>query len=644
MEKKEYLSIKETSEILGISTATVKNWVRLKKLHGHYDGASVLLKQKDILTLSNSLDSSSLLKQRRNKSRLNTNFIPKSYISNSSVNYKTIITLLNNEELTSYKSEQILYYYAESLMSSVNLNKTVQRSLLADLPAYNKETAGLLDKYHLTYIEGEDTLGMLYLSLRQLKDKKSTGSYYTPFFVVDTLINEVLSGIPKEEYTCKSFLDPSCGTGNFLLRLPSNIPLKNIHGYDIDKTAVTLSRINIAIKYKITNATTVKMLKSNVKANNFLLSDDIQAKERFDFVIGNPPWGYSFTTNEINQLQSTFLSAGKSGKPESFCLFLEKALSHKNIAFLLPETILGSKHYTAIRNHVMKNSCIKGISYLNEVFDNVQCPSIILHIGSYKDDSMIKTVFYSLSKKLSNPLSIKRCFYIPQSRITHESFNILADNEEFEIIKKMDLAPHFSLKGNCEFALGIVTGSNKTLLHSEQIAGSEPILTGKHIDKFCIKRPEKYIVYSADSFQQTAPEKIYRTKNKLFYRFIAAEPVVALDQKGLISLNSANIMIPNKDGYSAAYVMAILNSSAAGFYYTRTCKNMKVLRNSLEKMPIPLCDHDTMETISELAIRVQNLNENNDNNSSQKLIKTLDNMVSNLYNLNSQEKVIIMKK
>ena len=650
MEKSELLSVKEASELLGISPATVKNWIKLGKLQGRQNGASFLLSKDVVDEKSRELLSSSALRSRRNKSRFTTNFIPKSYISNTSPNYKTIKNLVMCQELSNYSSSHILTYYAKSLMDKAGISPDISKKLLTSLtkdttPSYDsvsERVSETLGEYPLSLLPGEDTLGMLYLSLRSMQDKKSTGAYYTPFFVVDRLIENALEVLDKNTLKDKHILDPACGTGNFLLRLPDYMPLSDIHGYDIDPMAIFLTRINLAIKYKVTTEKELTQILSNIAPLDFLFESSFPGKD-FDIVIGNPPWGYVFTSAQNKLIKKSFKSFDGSGMPESFSLFIEKALGcGQNVTFLLPETILSSDYHQGIREFIMSTGNVQEISYLGEAFDKVQCPSIILGLTKNMNQQTIKTAFYKKDFRGTRSLNKQKSFEVEKNRITADDFNILADQQEYEIIQKMSATPHFTLEGNCDFALGIVSGANKSLLLDHKSAGTEPIIKGKDISKYHIEVGKAFTIFNPDRFQQVAPEKFYRAKDKLFYRFIAPEPIIALDRDGLISLNSANIMIPHIKGYSNAYIMAVLNSKAMSFYYRHTCKNMKVLRSSLERLPIPYCDDVKRQAITDLACRLSKLNKTDDK-LYKELVFKLDYLVFSLYNLDTDEIENIMK-
>ena len=73
-----------------------------------------------------------------------------------------------------------------------------------------------------------------------------------------------------------------------------------------------------------------------------------------------------------------------------------------------------------------------------------------------------------------------------------------------------------------------------------------------------------------------------------------------MDEEGLLSLNSVNIIIPGMPGYSSAYIMAVLNSDIISFYYRNRFRTFKVLRSCLEQLPIPLCSEHDRQIVEEL--------------------------------------------
>ena len=617
------LTPSQVAEILGVSQATVRNWIKLGRLSA-ISTRPILLSGSEVAAALRSLDESPRLTSRRNKSRVSGRHIPISYIDRKSPNHlivKRLVAALSGDPMP---ESAVLFYYAKELLAKVEIPTPIADELLSSLLSSFRESncanpyadldvdlMSFLSDYPLTYIPGEDTLGMLYLSLGNLREKKSTGTYYTPFFVADRLIADLgdfsnsgeSSGL--SDLSSLRVLDPGCGTGNFLIRLPASVPLDAIYGSDIDPVAVCLTRINLALKFKIIDDAALNTIKRNITIRNFLSdkTDPVSA----DVILGNPPWGYSFSAPEQRQLSANFKSCHGQARPESFSLFIEKSFYELSpggrLSFVLPESILESGSHTSVREVILEHSHVRSLSYLGDVFDKVQCPGIILTLEKKNCDPAPnnRKVRVSMFSKKGLSLNLVRSYSAAHERLSASDFHLLSDDREFELLEKIRSVPHFTLKGQADFALGIVTGDNKELLKDAPGKDLEPIIRGKDISAYHLAKSGQYVKFAPESFQQCAPTELYRAKEKLFYRFIAPYPIVARDCEGLLSLNSANIIVPRVPGYNAAYIMAVLNSGVIRFYYSKTFRNMKVLRSALESLPIPCCDKKTMAEIEALA-------------------------------------------
>lgn len=623
--KTKNLTPRQAGDIMGVSPATVLNWIKLGRLkatksHGRYN-----IDESSFNSFSKSLAKSGLLQSRRNKSLHNSNYVPNVYIDPKSANLKTVKALIEHLSGKDIDIYSVLALYSNALMEKAHVDPEVAKELSLESKA--AIDSALLDLFPLKYVKGEDTLGLLYLSLRRLSDKKKSGSYYTPFFAVDTLISSI-------DITGKKVFDPACGTGNFLIRLPDDHLLSSVYGSDIDEIAVKLTRINLAMKYGVNDKKSLEIIKKNIVVRDFIFSDDAPS---CDVLLGNPPWGYSFSSKEAGRIKELYSSAKTSGKPESFSLFIEKALNKVsplgNVSFVLPEALLDADFHEDIRTVILKKAKVQKLHYLNEIFEKVQCPCIILTLNKAmagkEHSEAIKVLKY---QKIRASLSLTDSYQVSSDRISKKSFHILANDKEFEVLQKIRSVQHFTLKDKADFALGIVTGSNKEFLEDAPKDGYEDILKGKDIHKYYYDKADSYISFAPDKFQQVAPVKYYRASEKLIYKFIANEPVFAYDNKCTLTLNSANIVIPRVPDYSALYIMAILNSPVMSFYYRHTYKSVKVLRSAIEDLPIPCCDPKTMTEISELAREIALESAQNSANVEQLNARILD-----LYGISANE-------
>lgn len=608
---KKLYTLSEACELLSISTATGRNWMKTGRLISVAEKDQKPLFEEDaLLSLKNALANGSIsgLKSRRNKTYVG---------GNTPVPEEPQLCC----QLRSC-AEQLIQsagYKDISLFQSL-LNNLIDETYFLAWKAFVPECGTT----NYTYRSGEDTLGLLYQALCNIGDRKSSGSYYTPAWLAKQLIEKHLPMLRSNH----TVLDPSCGTGIFLLQLPAELPLQNIYGNDINPVSVALTRINLALKYHIKTQEEVEILQKNISVSDFLTSHT----GAYDIILGNPPWGARLSAEQKNSYRNVFTCASGSSV-EIFDLFIEqsiKHLTHKGtLSFILPEAILTVKTHKPVREFLLHNAAVRSVDYLGEAFEQVHCPSIILTVAKENTRPFFKNVSIGLSDGIMFSTQVERIVYA-------DSFSFFLTDEEYLLLQKILICPnHTTLVDSAVFALGIVTGNNKALLHSTSSPGLEPIIKGTDISKYHINSHSGYIAFCTERFQQTAPEALYRAPEKLFYRFINKQLIFAYDDTGLLSLNSCNILIPKIPELSVKYVMAILNSSVAQFVFEKKFHSVKVLRSHLEQIPIPLADKKTQKEIADLVDRLISHEE-----STPEYIKTyalLDRKIAELYNLTAEE-------
>ena len=643
--EEEKLSITQVCELLSISQATAKNWIRLGKLKIGSDGET--FDKKYIETLISEIKSGkdNRLKSRRNKKSVSGKVLYKDYIKNNH-NREIVESILSScyqmteDELRVILANFAIQLYQQSggIVVSDNLllegksditSNDVFNSLIKDLlgnievsqiTLTNIQTA-LNSKVQLVPLE--DTLGFAYISLRDLSHRKQTGAYYTPEKTVNTLISNLKKCVNTQN---KTLCDPCCGTGNFLIGLVGNgVEIENLYGQDIDEISILITRINM---FLLDNTLTKEQLYSRFVCGD-TLSNTFSRK--FSVVLGNPPWGYDFSKEETAYLTTNYITAKNKGM-ESYDLFIEKGMSMLEesgyLAYVLPEAILSVNSHQQARELIVKNTAFKFVSYLGNAFAGVQCPAIILGI---------QNGYHGETKGCRIELNNEE-FIINANRdvdITSFSFNMSdAEYDCLQVISSVQNAKH--LANNAKFALGIVTGNNKEYIANEKKDGMEVILKGSDIFRYTMKETDNYIQFAPEKFQQVAPTEMYRAEEKLLYRFIAEVPVFTYDNQQTLSLNSCNILIPQIEGMNIKYVLAILNSSVAAYFINKKYNSVKLLRSHIEALPIPMVSAEKQNGIIKKVDHIMNSNENISG-----LYEEIDKEIMGLYNLNKHQQLII---
>ena len=610
-------TLSEACELLSISTATGRNWMksgRLIPVDGTFSNKPAF-EESSLLAFKEALANGTIpgLKSRRNKTYISAE-VPASDDSSLRCRLR-------------YCAEQLILSanYNDISLFQLFLNDLAEENCFCEWETKNSEYCA---ETTYTYTAGEDTLGLLYQSLCTMGDRKASGSYYTSSSLAKRLVENHLPVFQHNQ----TVFDPSCGTGIFLLQLPTDFPMKNIYGNDINPLSAVLTRINLALKYHITTLQEVELVQKNITVSDFLADHT----GTYDIIIGNPPWGAKLSSEEKKTYRNCF-SCAKGSSIEIYDLFIEQSLNKLNpkglLSFVLPEAILTVKAHTSVRELLLKTTCVRSVEYLGEAFEQVYCPSIIFSVEKDTSRPFFRNVPVTLSNGAIISTKVERTIYA-------DFFNFGISDTEYLLLHKITESPNLTtLVEQSDFALGIVTGNNSALLHSTPAKGLEPIIKGNDISKYHINSYSGYAAFQPESFQQTAPEHLYRAPEKLFYRFINKQLIFAYDNTGLLSLNSCNIVIPNIPGLSVKYVLAVLNSSVAQFFFEKKFHSVKVLRSHLEQIPIPMADEETQKEIVKLVDKLMVLDD-----ATQEFKETyflLDYQIAEQYHLTAEEYKII---
>jgi type I restriction-modification system DNA methylase subunit len=324
--------------------------------------------------------------------------------------------------------------------------------------------------------------------------RKAGGVYYTPQYVVDYIVkntlSELLEGKTPRDIAKIHILDPSCGSGSFLLGayqfllnwhiewytkylaplknlnkpisdpdvqvlLPIQIPRKqkkgrvdqldypiykvsednsikqlerrksvwklstiekkrilrnNIYGVDIDNQAVEVTKLalllqvledeneeNISKQLKLYAERALPSLNQNIKCGNSLIGTDVYSngllsKEEmvkinafdwekefpdviknggFDVLIGNPPWGASFTELQLKYLREHH-SDIIDRMIDSYLYFINQSIrltkKRNPIGLIVPSTILNQVDATSLRKILLKRGLSNLISLGEGIF------------------------------------------------------------------------------------------------------------------------------------------------------------------------------------------------------------------------------------------------------------------------------------
>ena len=349
------------------------------------------------------------------------------------------------------------------------------------------------------------------------KERKSSGSYYTPeyivYYIVENTVGEKCKGKkPKEVFDLK-ILDPACGHGGFLLEAKSllwnkidkqNIQndkskveiISNLYGMDKDIFLTKIAKLYLEI---------LSGGKSNIICEDSLdhISYRSQAKKliknnKFDYIFTNPPFGAKIPidnndTLELYELGHTWKSIGDSKwemqsklakRQPPQILFIERCVQlltdGGKLGIVLPEGIFGNPSDRYIWEYLKSNGKILGIISLDQnTFQPYTCnkTSILLYqklknvpedykidfaivdnVGHDKDEKVLYKLNKDGSKKLDsdgNPIINDDLLDLHVKLRDCEDFNYTKEQDIFQI--------NYSLIKSNIFIPYYYTGVEKTL-------------------------------------------------------------------------------------------------------------------------------------------------------------------------------------
>lgn len=591
------ISTNQVAQIVGVSSATVRNWVKA----GHLSSNTLLANgyhESDAYILKENIKNGSLnkLRARANKTQSAKWIVPLEYanhpkwvdvviqirdlvmasqleISKAMLFATLKLLAINHEVSITFKHTRINIHACSNWRRDC-----VKHEIETWFEALNSTVwhNDYLTIYHLmNAYPVEDCLGFLYQCLSNDGDKSNKGAYYTP----SSIISSVIADMPMTQ--AQTFLDPCCGSGKYLTLAAGTYNLKpnRLMGFDTDAIAVKIARINLLLHFQGENFTPQIECKNTLSeiATGELLCESNHLLANIDCIATNPPWG-AFKRQLLNRnLENVQLS-------EAFSLFLAKSISllkpKGTLSFILPTAFLNIKTHAAIRKLVLENTKINKIIMLGRAFTGVLTPVIRLDlVKDHAENNHTIEVVHETKQMIAQARFFKNKDYV---------FDIAIEQAHEPLLNKIYATPHTTLQNQASWALGIVTGDNKKHIKLTPADDLEAVLKGSDLQPFGLKQASHFIKFEPSQFQQTAKTELYRAPEKLLYKFISKKLVFSYDAKQTLTLNSANLLIPHLPNMPIKVVLAFLNSEVFQFIFSKKFATHKVLRGDLEQLPFPL--------------------------------------------------------
>jgi SAM-dependent methyltransferase len=617
MEALSDLSLSQASEKLGVSEATVRNWIRLKVIEAS-SRSPLTIKTAEVQKIQLQIQMGELNKLSKRANKLH------------SLEQKSNISHLS-DEATQSAAREILDVLGDLKLSlQEKLLQVFVLVLISDFPQFSeieKYTKNSFDELGETAVEEirawfdatgleelqvspellsvdlalqhVDLIGVVYQGLLTEGAKSKLGSFYTPTKIVTDALQSL--GAQKGK-----FLDPCCGTGQFLLHAQSifDLEFENVYGFDVDPIAVKISRFNLLRQnnYSDMNLNVFVMDTIVDLADETLNNPTNDLIGEFDVIATNPPYG-AFDGN-----RSAISAQYQSSSGEMFSYFIEKCIKlakeSAKLSFILPESFLKVATHKDIRKIVLDKCSLELISELGRPFPGVMSKIVQVNLIANTLGNQTKVIL----ENQNEPILIDRINFTQSPSLIFEYTNSERDNLLLQTIFSVH---HERIGSGSEWGLGIVTGNNSAFIKDVEFENWRPVLTGKELKAFIILPERQWLDFRPNSFQQFPSNNIFDRPEKLFYKFVSKELVFSYDNKQRISLNSANVLIPNLDHMSIKASLAFLNSKVFKYIFKKKFGTFKILKGNLVELPFPILNREFIFEIENLVDKILDGNDAN---------------------------------
>jgi N-6 DNA Methylase len=352
-------------------------------------------------------------------------------------------------------------------------------SILAELLRGDDLSSGQLAlsfwAYDFSVIPIETISGIYerFLEVEDSQQKRKTGTYYTPRFLAEIVLDAALIKWPSLQG--KKFLDPACGSGIFLVSLFSRLAeewlslhreatheersaalldiLQNqIFGVDVEETACRIAAFSLYLAFldqleprDIQQLQGQGKVLPNLVGHSILyqdfFDDNLSLPYDFDLVVGNPPWARA--SGEETLLEKWCVREGFpiAQKQLAYGFIWKSPLHLKDngrVSFVLPSAILLNHHDKALQaqKQWLSRYEIEQVINLSDMrlylFDGAIRPAVVINYKKNRPDRQSHQISYLIPKTEIETLKAEIISIAPEDRVQIKLRELLFDLERGE--------------------------------------------------------------------------------------------------------------------------------------------------------------------------------------------------------------------
>lgn len=478
-----------------------------------------------------------------------------------------------------------------------------------------EKTIGLLSGVPLLRAAYE--VGKLFTSLLPAAYRSRLGIYFTPPALANRLL-ETAEAAGANLATCR-VLDPACGGGAFLvpilLRKLAELKgrrergavgaiAKQVKGYEIDPFAAWLSQVfaELALLPLIRDSgVSIPLL---VEVRDTLASSPGES-ERFDLVIGNPPY------SKIRLAEGWRERYGRSlfGHANLYGLFTDQALRFLAeggvVAFVTPTSFLGGEYFKKLRSLLLAEAPPAHLEFVAErdgIFaDVLQETLLAVYRRTPLDPSVQVTLLDIRGEEVQN---VETCGRVPLASLSEAPWLIPRSAEQGTLIKEAGRSPYRLSDYGCQVSTGpLVWNRHKDQLRDCLGPDTIPLIWAESVASdgtFAFRADKRnhqpYLRLRGSIDQWLKISKpcvlVQRTTAKEQGRRLIAAPLAEslLARHGWVTVeNHLNMVRPVGPGpkVSLQALSALLNSRIVDQLFRCISGSVAVSAYELEALPLP---------------------------------------------------------
>ena len=438
---------------------------------------------------------------------------------------------------------------------------------------------------------------------------------------------------------------------------------RNIYGVDINQESVDISKLSLFLKIasptrKLTN------LSNYLKVGNSIVEDrsldqkgflwenefpEVLKIDKFDIVIGNPPYGAEIPKDYKKYFKENYASA--TGRYDSYFYFIEKGISflrdQGELGFIVPDTWLTNVQSQKLREFVLDNCSIKQIMSLPQnVFPDATVDTCLVILKKEESEknrlkNKIEVIIYDKDAEVHN---IQQEKFLSKINVIqkqwHEDprklFNVYMDDKKLIIINKikqnttpLEKITEMRRGGFCYRKSTLVKefGEKKgneilesRLWHSDHKVDQnyKKELLGSDIGRYSFdwksngwfKYGKHMASYVEPKFFENDYIAVQRIQNpKLKRRVIAT--IIQSGNDYYASSGLTSIILSDKT-YSICYILAILNSKLMNWYYKQFFRDVNIKPEDLNQLPIKISENEQTQIVELTKKLLQNIEKQNE--------------------------------